>query len=75
MGEQLCRQQAIPWVRLTMDRQGNVFDARLHRPSSIVILDREVAALVRRAAPLPTPPEDVPGKPLTIAVPVEFYIR
>ncbi|WP_444930620.1 energy transducer TonB [Microbulbifer sp. SSSA002] len=72
---QIRRQQGIPWVRFTMDRQGKVLDVELHRASGIAALDREVVALVRRAEPLPKPPEDVPGDPLVMAVPVEFFVR
>ncbi|WP_444935559.1 energy transducer TonB [Microbulbifer sp. JMSA004] len=72
---QIRRQQGIPWVQFTMDRQGKVLKVELHRASGISALDREVVALVRRAEPLPRPPEEVPGDPLTMAVPVEFFIR
>ena len=68
-------QQGVPWVRFVMDREGNVLDATLHRASGYAALDREVVALVKRAQPLPPPPQDIPGDPLTMAVPVEFFIR
>lgn len=72
---QLRRQQGMPWVRFTMDRAGNVMDVALHRASGVAALDKEVVALVRRAAPLPVPPNDVTGNPLTMAVPVAFFVR
>lgn len=68
-------QQGIPWVRFTMDRQGRVLEVKLHRASGVATLDREVVALVRRAEPLPKPPEEVTGDPLSMVVPVEFFIR
>ncbi|WP_299939544.1 energy transducer TonB [uncultured Microbulbifer sp.] len=69
------RQQGTPWVRFTMDRQGKVLAVKLHRASGVATLDREVVALVRRAEPLPRPPEEVVGDPLTMVVPVDFFIR
>ncbi|UTW48257.1 energy transducer TonB [Bacterioplanoides sp. SCSIO 12839] len=69
------QQQGVPWVQFTMDRQGKVLEAKLYRASGYNALDREVVALVKRAEPLPPPPEAVPGDPLTMAVPVEFFIR
>ncbi|QFT55414.1 energy transducer TonB [Microbulbifer sp. THAF38] len=72
---QIRRQQGIPWVRFTIDRQGKVLNVELHKPSGFATLDREVVALVRRAEPLPKPPQDIPGATLTMAVPIEFFIR
>lgn len=68
-------QQGVPWVRFTMNRKGEVLEVALHRSSGYPVLDREVTALVKRAQPLPPPPEDIPGDSLTMAVPVEFFIR
>jgi protein TonB len=68
-------QQGVPWVRFTMNRQGKVLNAELYRASGHTALDREVVALVKRAEPLPPPPDDVTGDPLTMAVPVAFFIR
>lgn len=38
-------------------------------------LDAETLALVRRAEPLPAPPPEVLGNPLTLTVPVRFSLR
>ena len=68
-------QQGVPWVRFTMNRKGEVLEVSLSRPSGHTALDREVVALVKRAEPLPPPPDDVSGDPITMEVPVEFFIR
>nr|WP_269435127.1 TonB family protein [Pseudoalteromonas sp. NGC95] len=68
-------QQGIPWVSFTMDRKGNVLDVTLFKPSGIAALDQEVIELVRRAEPLPAPPKAVTGNPISMAVPVSFFIH
>lgn len=72
---QLRKQQGVPWVSFTMDREGNVSDVKLHRPSGVASLDKEVVALVKRAEPLPVPPEEVSGETLSMTLPVAFFIR
>lgn len=72
---QIRGQQGVPWVSFTMDRQGNVLNVLLHRPSGVAILDREVLALVKRAQPLPVPPESAPESALAVTVPVAFFIQ
>jgi len=72
---QFARRQGVPWIRLTMDRQGRVLSVMLERGSGIPSLDREALALPRRASPLPKPPEDVPGAAIELIVPVEFFMR
>lgn len=69
------RQQGVPWVRFTIDRQGNVTTATLHRTSGVSSLDREVVALVKRAQPLPIPPEHITDNALTMTLPVAFFIH
>ena len=72
---QIRGQQGVPWVSFTMNRLGNVLNAKLHRSSGVEILDREVLALVQRAQPLPIPPEHTPDSALIITVPVAFFIQ
>jgi protein TonB len=69
------RQQGVPYIRFTMDRQGKVLSASLERSSGFRSLDQEALALPKRAQPLPKPPEDVKGDPLELVVPVEFFMR
>lgn len=69
------REEGTAYVRFTMDRKGHVLDATIAQTSGNALLDRETLALVRRAEPLPEPPESVVGDPVTLTVPVEFYLR
>lgn len=68
-------QQGVPWVRFTIDRQGNVLNVTLNRASGVSSLDQEVMALVRRAQPLPVPPEHIDDSALTMTLPVAFFIE
>lgn len=69
------REEGGAHLTFTMDRNGRVLSARIARSSGSVELDAETLALVRRAEPLPAPPADVPGDPLTLTVPLRFSLR
>jgi len=69
------RQQGVPMIRFVMDRNGRVLSSRLERSSGFRALDDEAVALPKRAAPLPKPPDDMPGDPIELVVPVEFFMR
>jgi len=70
---QRARQQGVPWIRFTMDRDGRVLTVTLERSSGFRSLDEEAVALPKRASPLPKPPDDKAGDPLELVVPVEFF--
>lgn len=72
---QFNRQQGAPWIRFTMDREGKVLSSILERSSGFRSLDEEAVALPKRAQPLPKPPEAMPGDPIELVVPVEFFVR
>lgn len=71
---QMLRQEGVPWISFTMNRQGEVLEVSLFQASGVESLDKEAVALVYRAEPLPKPPQDVAGDPLDLTVPVEFFI-
>ncbi|WP_336762582.1 energy transducer TonB [Asaia sp. VD9] len=68
-------QEGTVMLRFTMDRKGHVLSAVLVRPTGYALLDEETLALVRRAEPLPSPPDTITGATLTLTVPVEFYME
>ncbi|TCM42392.1 protein TonB [Novosphingobium sp. ST904] len=74
-GAHARRQQGVPYIRFTMDRDGRVLSTSLERSCGFPELDREAPTLAKRAQPLPRPPEDRPGDTLELVVPVEFFIR
>jgi protein TonB len=69
------RQQGVPYIRFVIDREGKVLSSRLERSSGFPDLDREAAALPKRASPLPKPPIDREGEALELVVPVEFFLK
>lgn len=71
----LRRQHGVAQLRLVIDRQGQVLAASLAASSGIALLDDEVLALARRAAPLPPPPETVAGATIELVLPVAFHLR
>lgn len=69
------RQEGVSHLRFTMDREGQVLSASIDQSSGHKLLDSEVLALIRRIQPLPKPPSDIPGDPIEVVVPVEFFLR
>lgn len=69
------RREGVAHVRFTMTRDGRVLSAELERSSGHPALDREAVALLRRAQPLPKPPAEITGDPISLSVPVEFFMR
>jgi protein TonB len=72
---QIRRQEGAPLVAFSMDRNGHILSARLHTSSGYRMLDKEALDLITRAEPLPIPPDSVKGDPLSLVVPIEFFIR
>ena len=67
--------QGIAQLTFSVDRQGNVHNARITRSSGSSVLDHETLALVQRAQPLPPPPPEVPGAQIPIVVPIRYNAR
>lgn len=65
-------EQGTAYVRFSIDTSGNVLSVRLARSSGYPTLDEEVLAMVRRASPVPTPPQ---GVNRNITVPVRFSAK
>jgi periplasmic protein TonB len=69
------KQQDVIYLRFNMDRSGKVLKWRIERSAGYALLDNEVAELIKRASPLPPPPQEVAGNNIEMVVPVEFFIR
>lgn len=65
----------VAQLAFDVDRRGGVHDVRILRSSGSSLLDRATLALARRAAPLPPPPADLPGRRIPIVVPIRYSIR
>lgn len=72
---QLAREEGTVLLRFVVARDGSVLSWRIERSSGFEALDRQVAAMIERAAPLPPMPDSVPGDRLDVALPVQFALR
>ncbi|RAI57343.1 energy transducer TonB [Roseicella frigidaeris] len=71
----LRRIQGIALLRFSMRRDGSVTAFRLLRSAGDPSLDEAVLAMIQRASPLPAPPDDLPGDPVELSVPIRFSLR
>jgi protein TonB len=62
-------------LSFTFDREGRVLAHRIARSSGHSSLDREVAAMLERAQPLPPMPDTMTQARLEVTVPVLFALR
>lgn len=67
--------QGVVTLHFSIDRAGQVLRAAIEKSSGYDVLDEEALALIRRAAPLPKPPESLPGEIFDLAVPVSFSLN
>ena len=74
-GAQLRRQEGTAVLYFVIDRQGNVLDYRIERSSGYRLLDREVAAMLERAKPLPPAPPDLQRSRFELLLPIRFAMR
>lgn len=69
------RQEGTVQVQFSIDRQGQLVDARIVRSSGHEALDAEALATLKRANPLPPPPDEIHGDPVKVTTPVNFSLR
>lgn len=74
MAARRLRQQGIVHLRFTMSRTGRVVSANLDMPCGFEALNLEAMELLRRAAPLPRLPDDMPDL-IELVIPIEFSLR
>jgi protein TonB len=67
-------EEDVVYVRIAVDRSGHVVDSQIRKSRGYAMLDSEVMALVQRASPLPAPPREVTGNPVTLLIPVDFFL-
>lgn len=59
-------------VGFTIDREGRLTMLEVSRSSGVPEVDEAALDMVRRAAPLPKPPPDLPGATVKLSLPVSF---
>jgi len=67
--------QGVVNLAFTIDRQGKVVSSKIAKSSGSAVLDAEALDLIKRAAPLPPPPADIPDSDLSFVVPIRFAAR
>ncbi|HSI24444.1 MAG TPA: energy transducer TonB, partial [Methylotenera sp.] len=60
---------------LKIDSSGNVLSANIKESSGHEALDNQALEMVRKASPLPAPPEALRGRSFNITVPVSFKLE
>ncbi len=68
-------QEGIARLRFQLDRRGRVTESELSQSSGHFLLDREAQAVLKRAQPLPPPPEDIAGERIELVWQVEFALH
>lgn len=71
---QIRRVEGVAYVSVSLSSNGQLLSARLVRGTGNDSLDEEAVAVLRRAAPLPAPPEGSPD-PFPIELPISFTLR
>lgn len=69
------RREGVVEVTFTVNRQGQVADARVVKSAGFRPLDDEVRDMLSRAVPLPGVPADYRRPELTVTLPVAFSLR
>jgi protein TonB len=69
------RAEGTAVLRFAMRRSGHVVAWRIERSTGHDDLDDAVEQMIRSASPLPAPPEELPGDPVEMVVPVRFRLR
>jgi periplasmic protein TonB len=67
--------EGIVKLEFTLDRSGQILSSRIMQSSGSPLLDEEAMAMIRRAAPLPAPPQQISGAALSLAVPIKFRTK
>ena len=68
-------QEGVATLRFTIGRDGRLLGFKLEAGSGHASLDREVLAMVERAAPFPAFPPEMPQAQLELVMPVRFSLR
>ncbi|MCB5188623.1 energy transducer TonB [Methylobacillus caricis] len=62
-------------VEVQSDGNGNIISSKIQKSSGHKVLDEQALTMVKKASPLPTPPEMLRGKTLNILVPIPFSLE
>jgi TonB family protein len=66
--------EGVAYLRIKINREGQVLAAKLERSSGVPALDRAALEALERAAPLPRIPPERPDE-AELLVPFEYFIN
>jgi periplasmic protein TonB len=66
------KQEGRVVTRVTISRDGGLIDARIDRSSGWPAIDAAELATIRKSAPLPPVPNDMPGDPVILILPIIY---
>lgn len=69
------RRGGVAYVSFTVNSSGAVVSASLARASGEKVIDDAALSLVRRASPVPAPPDSVPASGRSLLIPIELRSR
>lgn len=69
------RRSGVAYVSFTVNSSGAVVSASLARASGEKVIDDAALSLVRRASPVPAPPDSVPASGRSLLIPIELRSR
>ena len=69
------RMQGVVQLYFRLDRNGQVLRREIRKGSGHSLLDKAVLAMLDRAQPLPSFPEELEGAYLDLVVPIDFSLR
>jgi periplasmic protein TonB len=67
--------QGVVMVRFRVDRAGHVVSSGIAKSSGSPVLDEEALAILKRASPLPVPPDEISDPFLDNFMPIAFGIK
>ncbi|PJK08151.1 hypothetical protein CO614_10990 [Lysobacteraceae bacterium NML120232] len=68
-------EEGVVYISFEVNRKGHVSNIELAQSSGYARLDNAALNAINRANPVPMPPEELPGDPLKVRVPVSFFIH
>ncbi|MDX3910414.1 MAG: energy transducer TonB [Sphingobium sp.] len=68
------REEGVVRVRFVIDRTGVLIEGAIIHGSGHGTLDEEATAMMYRASPFPSVPNDVPGERIEFTAPIEFVL-
>src|SRR5262245_7752523 len=69
------RIEGVVGVEFTIDGSGQIGSARVAKSSGSAVLDEEALALLRRASPLPSPPQAASPEGFRLVLPIHFRMK